>query len=400
MAGAVSSQAAAQFTERRSGAGSPAPYWLLLAFLMLLYGNLPLLFPALDAVRPAKVVAGLALVTLAGEALVGRRKLRVARPEGFLLLGFLAVAAISCLDALWPRQAVESTLDLFKMILVYFFIANCATTARRVRGVMWTMAIGGLFPAVGALTSYARGEMLEGRAVWLGIFANPNELAYSLVILVPIAAVLMTGVPLLVRAALLGMIALYLAAIFVAFSRGGLLGLAAVAAIYSWRKQSMALRVAVVVLMVCGLLYTARHWTRSENFTNLSSDMSFQQRIATSRVGLAVFADRPLTGVGLGCSIIAWPLYAPKDLYSRGSLVTHNTLIQPLAETGVPGFLLFAAFIGYGIYRARKLARFGAGLESALWGFVVCGLSGGYVLTWFPYILTGMVSACRMREAA
>ena len=121
-----------------------------------------------------------------------------------------------------------------------------------------------------------------------------------------------------------------------------------------------------------------------------------------------MFADHPLLGVGLGCSVIAWPLYAPKDLYSRGALVTHNTVIQPLGETGVFGFVAFVSFVGFGIYYARKLAldasrrslaNLGAGLEIAVWGFVVCGLSGGYVLTWFPYILVGMVSsAARIRE--
>jgi hypothetical protein len=37
----------------------------------------------------------------------------------------------------------------------------------------------------------------------------------------------------------------------------------------------------------------------------------------------------------------------------------------------------------------------GAGLEIALWGFVVCGLSGGYLLTWFPYILLGLASSAK-----
>jgi hypothetical protein len=28
-----------------------------------------------------------------------------------------------------------------------------------------------------------------------------------------------------------------------------------------------------------------------------------------------------------------------------------------------------------------------------LWGFVVCALSGGFVLTWFPYILIALISS-------
>src|SRR5689334_10707375 len=94
----------------------------------------------------------------------------------------------------------------------------------------------------------------------------------------------------------------------------------------------------------------------------------------------------------------------PNNLYSRGALVTHNTVIQPLGETGIFGFIFFTLFVGFGIYGARKLALYaprrsvanlGAGLEIAIWGFVVCGLSGGYVLTWFPYILVGMASSAK-----
>ncbi|SPF48031.1 putative O-antigen polymerase family protein [Candidatus Sulfopaludibacter sp. SbA4] len=395
-----------RFTEQSATAttGAPVSYWLLLTFLFLLYANLPFVLPATEVVRPAAVVAGAALVMLLVETMFGRRTLSFAWPEGTLLLGFVGAAALSCLTALWPRQAAESLSDLVKMALVYFFIANCANTERRLRGVMWTIVICGLIPAAGTLQHYLQGNLTEGRASWLGIFANPNEVAYSLVILVPIAAFLATGLGLFPRLALLGISIVYIGAIFVTFSRGGLVGLAAVVGLYAWRKRSIWLQAVLVALVAAGLVLGGKYWSRGEDFSGLNGDVSFRQRLATSAAGLAMFADHPLLGVGLGCSVIAWPLYAPNDLYSRGALVTHNTVIQPLGETGILGFIPFALFVGFGIYYARKLAldksrrsmaNLGAGLEIAVWGFVVCGLSGGYVLTWFPYILLGMVSSAR-----
>jgi len=385
-------------------AATPASYWLLLAFLCLLYANLPFLLPATEIVRPAKVVGGAALAMLLMESLSGRRALTFQWPEGGCLAAFLGAAALSCLTALWPHQAVDSLSDLMKMALVYFFIANCANTTRRLRGVMWTMVLCGLLPAAGTLRNYLLGNLEEGRASWIGIFANPNEVAYSLIILLPLAAYLATGLRMLPRLALLGIAVTYLAAIFVTFSRGGLVGLAAVVVLYAWRKRSVWLQSALVAVMGAGLVLGSRYWSRGEYFSSLNGDVSFQQRLATSQVGLAMFADHPLLGVGLGCSVIAWPLYAPSDLYSRSALVTHNTVIQPLGETGVLGFIPFMLFVGFGIYYARKLARdtsksgmanLGAGVEGALSVFVVCGLSGGYVLTWFPYILMGLVSSAK-----
>jgi O-antigen ligase len=160
----------------------------------------------------------------------------------------------------------------------------------------------------------------------------------------------------------------------------------------------------VALLVVAGLILAGRFWSRGEDFKNLNADVSFRQRLATSQAGLAMFADHPLLGVGLGCSVIAWPLYAPEGLYTRGALVTHNTFIQALGETGAIGFIPFILFVGFGLYHARKLAlessgtgsaNLGAGIEIAVWGFVVCGLSGGYVLTWFPYILFGLAASAR-----
>jgi hypothetical protein len=39
---------------------------------------------------------------------------------------------------------------------------------------------------------------------------------------------------------------------------------------------------------------------------------------------------------------------------------------------------------------ARKWA---IAFEASLFGFLVCGLFGGYVVSWFPYIIVGLISA-------
>ncbi|MCX6624263.1 MAG: O-antigen ligase family protein, partial [Acidobacteria bacterium] len=188
------------------------------------------------------------------------------------------------------------------------------------------------------------------------------------------------------------------------FSRGGLVGLVAVMGFYAWRKRSVLLQGLMVFLVAAGLILAGRFWSRGEDFKNLNEDVSFRQRLATSQAGLAMFVDHPLLGVGLGCSVVAWPLYAPEGLYTRGALVTHNTFLQALGETGATGFIPFILLVGFSLYRARKLAleseepgmaNLGAGIEIAIWGFVVCGLSGGYVLTWFPYILLGLAASAR-----
>jgi O-antigen ligase len=363
--------------------------------------------PAVEQIHPAKIVAGLALLTLLGETMFARGAFQLGWPEGGLLIGFLGIAAASCVTALWPGLAATAVLDLAKMVLVFFLIVNAATTVRRLRGLMWTMAIGGLIPAAGVLRNYWQGHIEEGRTAWVGSFSNPNDLAYSLVILIPLAVFLALDLGWFGRLVLVGMSLVYMAGVYVTFSRGCLIGLVAVIVLTAWKQRSIVFRTLIILALGAGLVFATQFWSRNEDFKNINGDGSFQQRLATSKAGISMFLDHPLLGVGPACSVVAWPLYAPQGLYTRGSLVTHNTFIQALSETGALGFVAFIAFLGLGIYHAANLAShpstpnlapLASGLGIALWGFVVCGLSNGNVLTWFPYILVGMIAAARRIE--
>ena len=387
-------------------------YSLLLVFLCLLYTNLTLLVPSLDDVRPVQLVGMCALLLLFVELTLSRRGIYMLWPESYLFLAFLGAAVLSCFTALWMRLAVISAADLAKMAAIYFVMVNSIDTETRLRGVIWTMILGGLAPAVGTIRNHLNGVLIEGtRAAWIGIFGNPNEVAYALVVLVPLVFLLGTTSSRRLRLLAWAVLPVFATAIYLSFSRGGLIGLAAVLVLIGLRQRSRFLSIFVWVLLIGGVFLTARFWSREEGFTGVSQDLTFQQRIATIRAGLQMFLDYPLLGVGIGCSVVGWPLYAPENLYTRGSLVNHNTFVQALAETGIAGFVPFIVLLSSSLYHARKLsracsragdeggARLASALEISLWGFVVCGLSGGFVLTWFPYLLCGLLcSAKRLTE--
>lgn len=383
-------------------------FQLLLLFLLLLYSNAALLVPELEALQPAQTVGLAALCILFIERTLMRRGFELVWPESHLLLAFLGAASLSCFTALWMQYAVEATINLVKFVAIYFLIVNSVESESRLRLVLWTMVVGGLFPALGALQHYRNGLLVEGsRAAWVGIFANPNELAYSLIILLPLAFFLgMTG-QVWARLSTWAIIGLYIAAIFVSYSRGGMLALVVVLTLLGLRRGGRSLRILTIVLLAGSAIFIASFWSRGQGFTDLSGDITFQQRLATIRAGLAMFADRPLLGVGLNCSILGWSLYAPPDVPTHGWLHNHNTFSQVLSETGVLGFvpfLLVFAVAQWRTYRFRlvslqqqdaRLALLASALEVSLWGFLACGLSGGYVLSWFPYLLVALVSSMK-----
>lgn len=379
-------------------------YALLLGFFAMLYSNIALLVPAVEVVRPAQTLGGLALIFLLLEKVAARESFDLVWPDTYLLFAFIGAAALSIFGAFWQGYAVEATLNLLKMAVIYLLIVNAVNSEKRLRGLFWVMVLCGLFPALGTLWNWYSGVLYDGRASWIGIFANANEMAYALVLLIPLAAGLAAGQPLLRRIPLYAIVALYIPAIYLSFSRGSLIGLFAVVAYLAWRQPGKITRVALMAVLIAGILAVPLYWSRGEGFTGLGSDASFQQRLDTYKVALRMFADHPVLGVGIHCSSVAWPMYAPSGLNYNTWLITHNTFLEALSETGIVGFVPFVLFTGAVLYRAwrtgrsprpgrEEAARLVSFLEISMWGFVVCGLSGGYVMSWFPYLLAGLIGA-------
>jgi putative inorganic carbon (hco3(-)) transporter len=398
--------------ERAVAGGDPLSYRVTLFFLLLLYANVALWIPALEVVRPAQITVIVATLLLVFEGMTGRLRLGLVWPESPLLLAFLMAAYLSTFTALWPRAALETSVELTKCAVVYFLVALTADTIPRLRKLMWTLVLGGFFPAVGTLVFYAQGKLHEGRSSWLGIFENPNDAAYGLVILLPIAFALgsLSGL----RGKLLAALALltYSAAIYTTFSRGGLLGFFAVLVVVGMRVRSQVMRTAAVGLLLLAFVAVGYFWRRADGFESLGVDTTLDQRMITMKAGLEMFMDHPLLGVGAGCSVIGFVTYAPAAGYlTHKALMVHNTFVQALAEVGLLGGVPFLMLLCGALFGAHRLARrrpdvdpalpvLAAAIQASLVGLIVCGMAGGYVLSWFPYILCGLVSAARRAAAA
>jgi O-antigen ligase len=384
--------------------GPAVAFALFVAFLMMLYSNVAVIYhEQLDAFRPTLVVAVAALFMMVVELGQARRSFNLMWPQGTLLLALLGVCVVSTFSAIYVSHALEQTADFAKMVLVYLLIENVVTTERRLKIVLFTMIAGGLFPAIGTISQYRAGILQEhSRAAWRGIFANPNEAAYGILILVPIALALAGKAPMPVRIGLWLTIALYGLGMYYTFSRGGFLALFAVLGLMGWKHESIVVRAGLIAALVGGILVVATFWKRSSgDFNNINQDTSFQERVATFKAGGLMFLHNPLVGVGPGDSMVAYPLYVPSSTPgTHDQLVIHNSFIQALGELGLMGFTPFVLFIGVAIYHAWKMEHgplrpYAMALELAMWGFVVCSLSGGFIFTWWPYILVGLVTATK-----
>jgi O-antigen ligase len=381
--------------------GPKTSFRLVILFLLLLYSNITVIYKELDAFRPVMVIAVAALVMMAVEISQSGRGLKLLWPEGFMLVLFFGIAFVSSFDAIYARLAFERTQDIARLLLFFILLENTITSRDRLRTIMLVLIIAGLMPALGTINNYAHGVLLEhSRAAWKGLFGNPNEDAYALTVLIPIAAALASTSRLSVRVLMWGVIGIYLVAIFLTFSRGGLLGLFGVLGLIGWKQKSAVIRGFMAVALVGALIVVGLYWNRSQGFTNIAEDTTYNQRIATIKAGMLMFEANPLLGVGPGCSIVAYPLYVPKDAHCgcQDQLVVHNSFIQALSEVGVFGFIPLMLLFGSAFYHTWQLqkgplSREAAAFEIALWGFILCSLSGGFTYTWWPYIIIGLIVA-------
>jgi O-antigen ligase len=192
-------------------------------------------------------------------------------------------------------------------------------------------------------------------------------------------------------------------AVLLTQSRGGMFATCVVVTLWLLRSVRRApLIVGVGVTLICLFsLSPSNPWrARTESATAYGVDESAKGRIDAWRTGMNMAKDRPLTGVGAGAFMIAWPEYAPGDAGMVRS--EHNTFVQLVAELGFPALLLFLVALTagvLGISRAAKtkgsLAPYARGVQCGLAGFAVCSIWGGIAWSWPIYLLLGLSFATR-----
>src|SRR5215471_8530037 len=135
--------------------GPKLAYALFIAFLIMLYSNVAVIYhEQLDSYRPTLVIALAALLMMVVELGHARQSFKLMWPQGVLLLALLGACVVSTFGSIYVRHAADQLADFAKVVLVYLLIENVVTTERRLKTVMFTMVLGGLFPAFGTILHY------------------------------------------------------------------------------------------------------------------------------------------------------------------------------------------------------------------------------------------------------
>lgn len=384
-------------------------YLFFLAFIVAVYASVSQLVPPLARLAPGQTLIALAVVGLTWSVVLCDRRLRLGLGAGggalYLFFGLLVASLAWSLHPFYSQQAITESA---KYVVAFFVAANVLDSRHRVRRATEVLVIASLFPAVGAIKGYLAGEYLvEGtRASWIGVFANPNFLAFNLVVATPLALALRDSTPrrqTARRLLWLGAVGVFAVAILLTGSRGGTLGMAAV--LMLWFARGLARgRIALgAVAAVAIAIYMAPNspWNRAETRTTLSGevDASAKGRIDAWRTAERIVERMPFTGVGAGAFVPAYERFAPGD--AESARTAHNSFLMIAAELGLPALVLFCFVLIYSFVALGRLAKrtdgpagvIARGIQTAMFGFTVCSLTGSYVFSWPLYFILGLAAA-------
>lgn len=277
----------------------------------------------------------IALVIAAIAWLFSVRK-RFDAPQFPLLLLFFVVMMASNAANGWFGGALVQFNKFAPVVLAFIVFANVIHDRRRM---IVTMAVFAFCAAVLALHGIEQSKLgvgwtgigmsQETRIQYVGIFNDPNDLGLLFVTCLPMAFYLASrgGVA---RILWWAVIVALCYGIFLTNSRGTLVATLGLLGIYlAWRRGPVMGGIMGAVALVALMAMPSRM-----NELDVTED-SAMGRVESWYEGLQMFRENPVLGVGA-------------DLYSdHYPLTAHNSFVLVLAETGIIGFTIWLAFVGY-----------------------------------------------------
>jgi len=390
---------------------------------MILAGVLAVLAGALAALDPAAALCAVAIVlpfdapaavkapvtVFTCEALVAgllagilirriRERDSVARPA-VGALGWLAVlavaAALSAVHAVDHWAVVKQALRWAQLWLVFAVVAQYArgTAGARLGACYAGMAV--VLAVLGSVEVYAGPGSALNMPGWVldenpaverahGPF-HPNAFAPYLAVAILLVVARWRALAARMTGWLLGAgVALLATALVLTQSRTGWVAAGTAIAVWAAVRSRRPLRLllpVLVLLAVAGLAAALAPPIRARVLSIASpwQAPSFQFRLRAFRIGLDMWAEHPLTGVGAGNYGPAFERMRariPPDMHPALRAHVHDFFLQTGLETGILGLAAWLGALGWlaaWFWRARARAREGAALGLGLLALFVAG---------------------------
>jgi putative inorganic carbon (HCO3(-)) transporter len=331
------------------------PFVGLLNYLFFLY------------VRPQEFIpgfVGVPVMLLLGSATfaftllhmgIKRRSLGLsAAPQNFLMFWFLVAIAVSNLAHANIGATTFSVREFMPIFLLFYMITINITTERKLFVTLYLILLMTVFLAGQGIYQYYTGvgiagqELFQGRIVSIGIFADPNDLALALLIMLPFAFMEFTASASMVRRIVSLLFAVAIGTtVFMSESRGGILSFGVLVMIMFWRRfgWKVGLAVGFVAFVAIFVVGPSRMGTIS------TDEDSAYERIVSWTVAIELFVSNPVFGVGA---------HQFTEFHYK---TAHNSFLLCASELGLFGYVPFVLMIYVSIKNLYFVTKNGVGKQ-------------------------------------
>jgi O-antigen ligase len=389
---------------RFSQAGDPTKFgffWLS-AFFVVYCARPEDWVPGLQYLPCAKITAILAMWGLFNAVGQTKRKLKDVPKEGKLLLLLIGLLFVSALfSPIWKGGAVNHTIDFAKVWVAWMLTFLLITSFDRLRQIIRIQAVSvAVICAISIIKGHSQ-PRLEG--VIGGIYSNPNDLAFAVVLTLPFAlAFLVTSKGAVKKLLWVLAMLVMLAALFLTASRAGFITLLISGTVTLWHFGVKGKRPWLIggVLLSGALLLTLAGGKLSARFEALSGDSttdasaygSYRDRMYLMERALDGIEHYPLLGIGADNFMT----------YSLNWHEVHMSYLQIAVEGGIPCLITYVMFFGCGFKNLKTMRKakdldqhtvlFVGALHSSLIGFVVGACFAPEAYQFFPYFAVAFTS--------
>jgi len=242
------------------------------------------------------------------------------------------------------------------------------------------------------------------------LIQNPNELAFGLTTMLVLSIISFLYVKRAsIKVFLLCLAAADLFAVMSTLSRSGFISLCIVLLFLFFKLTRNVRAIGVILILVlCGWLMMPE--ALFERFSRID-EIKDVDRFQVARVGLAMAAEHPLLGVGLGNYV---PLFWDYNVSAlRREYPSHNMYLDLAAQMGLPSLALYLACFGLAWRQLRRMERrlraegrtrgfhylLGLAIQAFFVNLAVFGLSGDVEFDYGAFIFLGLSIALVRDEA-
>ena len=297
----------------------------------------------------AKITGILAMWGLFNSMGRTKRTLKDMPQEGRMLFYIVCLFFVGgFLSPVWKGGAVSKSIEFSKIIVAWSLIFLLITTFDRLRRIIWIQAVSVVVACSACIAKGHDVDRLNG--VLGGIYSNPNDLAFAVVLALPFALLFMViSKNVIVKVAWLGAMLIMLFTIFLTASRAGFIDLVISGSVtlyfFAIKGKRPTLLVGTVFTAVLiagtvgGKLYDRFTALEGGSTTEQSAYGSYQDRMYLMVRAVDAIEHYPIFGIGAR----NFPTYSGiwRDV--------HMTYLQAGAEGGIPILVLYLMFFWRGL---------------------------------------------------